>query len=160
MMKIYDIIPEEDSWLPCWIVLLPYPESLNHTATSSLWLAEGNWGWLFQGHPVNRDGADIWVHMSLATKGIPFLPYPAMSSRVQRGGPCQSKHSAKKSSGRTKSAFSKMGFECCIPPKRITDLFPTPVGVSQDQVQCSPHFTLISFCKEAKFHSPLIEYGI
>lgn len=39
-------------------------------------------------------------------------------------------------------------------------IFPTPVGVSQDQVQRSLHFTLISSCKEAKFLSPLIEYGV
>lgn len=39
-------------------------------------------------------------------------------------------------------------------------IFPTPAGDSRNQVQCSPRFTLISSCKEAKFHSPLIDYGV
>lgn len=38
--------------------------------------------------------------------------------------------------------------------------FPLPVGISRDQVWWSPHFSLISSCEEAKFHSPLIEDGV
>lgn len=153
------VIPQEDLSLQYQMVLLPHsPNSESHhqILTSVGW--EGNWGWLSRGHPVSKDGANIWVHMSLAAKAVCFPPTScylqwSLNDPYQEGV-------LQRSHLEGLNQHSKMGFECSIPPRRRNDLSHSCGGLRENQVQCSPHFTLISSCKEAKFHSPLIEYGV
>lgn len=104
------------------------PQTLSPTTSSSPQLAEGSGGWLFQGHPVSEDRADIRLHMSLATKAILFLPYLAVSGRVQvvpiRASIRQRSHLEEL------NQHSEVGFECFIPLRRINDLSHSCGGLS------------------------------